>query len=255
MKYFPDRKGARGGKQSINSRLMSGPGLKLSNVNTNQYLQHHSLHAGHHTISHNTSSGNLSDHLASRLSGARSTNDLDQLASGHNSVVMSPSGHNTMVPIYRPAPDYETAVMSKYGGGSVSAMSQLYSSQPSLHPVNMTSGGQFDVGPPAGGQLDMTHPLYLTSHPAPAAGYPLTTSHTYSTPELNTAGNNVQRDLLNRSAAPLTIYSSPAPPPYLAPPITTFSSSTPDLASQASILHQSSNPAAVGGSSPDLVSR
>ena len=30
--------------------------------------------------------------------------------------MMSPSGHNTMVP--RPAPDYETAVMSKCGGGS-----------------------------------------------------------------------------------------------------------------------------------------
>ena len=39
--------------------------------------------------------------------------------------------------------------MSKCGGGSVSAMSQLYSSQPSLQPLNMTS-----------------HPA-----PAPTAGY------------------------------------------------------------------------------------
>ena len=49
---------------------------------------------------------------------------------------------------------------------------------------------------------------------------------------------------------------SPAPPPYLAPPTTTFSSSTPDLAT--SILQQTQERAGVvgvGGSSPDLVSR
>ena len=109
-----------------------------------------------------------------RLTGARSSSDLDQLG-----VVMSPSGHNsTIVPAYRPAPDYETAVMSKYGGGGGGGggvnpqLAQLYSSQPSLHPLHPHN-------------TDLTTYL-LSSSLAPPAGYPLTTSHTYSTPELNT---------------------------------------------------------------------
>ena len=65
----------------------------------------------------------------------------------------------------------------------------------------------------------------------------------------------------NRSAAPLTVFSqqrglySPAPPPYLAPPSATFSSSTPDLASQAALMAGQGGGVGVGGSSPDLVSR
>ena len=120
-----------------------------------------------------------------RLSGARSSTELDQME-----VVMSPSG---LVPAYRPAPDYETAVMSKYGGGGGGGggvnpqLAQLYSSQPSLHPA-VGGGHQLHQN----NNLDLTFPtagpgpVYLSSSLVPPAGYPLTTSHTYSTPELNT---------------------------------------------------------------------
>ena len=117
-----------------------------------------------------------------RLSGTRSTTELDQLGLG---VVMSPAGHNsTIVPAYRPAPDYETAVMSKYGGGGGGGggvnpqLAQLYSSQPSLHPLHPHN-------------TDLA--LLVSSSLAPPAGYPLTTSHTYSTPELNTFLDNSQQ--------------------------------------------------------------
>ena len=75
---------------------------------------------------------------------------------------------------------------------------------------------------------------------------------------------HVSVDLHNKSAVPLSVFSqqqrsvySPAPPPYLPPPATTFSSSTPDLASQAGLLPPgiTAGVIGVGGSSPDLVSR
>jgi len=163
------------------------------------------------------------------LTGARSTNDLDQV------------GGVGVVPTYRPAPDYQTAVMSKYGGGVVPPphLAQLYSSQPSLHPL---------MAPPP---LDLTFPTttrdhhFLSPEMVPA-GFPLTTSHTYSTPELNTVDN---------TPAPLSVYAPP--PPYPPPP---FSSSTPDLASQTGLLggqavDRGEGRVGVGGSSPDLVSR
>ena len=207
--------------------------------------------AGHYSLQSNPSLTNLAEagpslhpaHPAwpkqARMSAARSTNDLDQLAGAGAGVVMAPGGGGGVVPPYRPAPDYETAMLSKFG-----EMSQLYSSQPSLHP-----GLQQLAPAPA------PAPLYL-SPVSPVSGFPLTTAHTYSTPELNSAGQAG-----HRSAAPLTVFSgqrgvySPAPPPYLAPPSATFSSSTPDLASQAAMMAGQGGGVGVGGSSPDLVSR
>merc|ERR1719192_447518 len=109
---------------TVSSRGLAGR-ISKSNLSheRGQYLQS------------NTSLTNLSESLSTvmrsteRLTGARSSSDLDQLG-----VVMSPSGHNsTIVPAYRPAPDYETAVMSKYGGGGGGGgvnpqLAQLYSS-------------------------------------------------------------------------------------------------------------------------------
>ena len=220
--------------------------------------------AGHYSLQSNPSLTNLAEAAPSlhpahpawprqaRMSAARSTNDLDQLAGAGAGVVMTPGGGGGVVPPYRPAPDYETAMLSKFG-----EMSQLYSSQPSLHP-----GLQQLAPAPA------PAPLYL-SPVSPVSGFPLTTAHTYSTPELNTAGGGGAAqpraaDLHNRSAAPLTVFTqqrvySPAPPPYLPP--AAISSSTPDLASQASLMAAAGAGAGqggvvgVGGSSPDLVSR
>ena len=260
---YRDRKGGRG---KVGSRE-PGPGGRLA---SGMKLPGPGMGLGGHYLQSNNSLSNLSEAVSgsgwphdTRLSGARSTNDLDQLAGpmGHG-VVMSPMGSSTLVPAYRPAPDYETAMMEKYAAGG--AVSQLYSSQPSLHPAVHLSPGP---GAPVDLTSHMTQagPLYLsTLSPGEAlgVGYPLTTSHTYSTPELNTAGHQPRPDAPhNRSAAPLTVFPqqrglySPAPPPYLAPPSATFSSSTPDLASQAAMMAGQGGAGAVGGSSPDLVSR
>ena len=79
-------------------------------------------------------------------------------------------------------------------------LAQLYSSQPSLHP---------SVHPPPhpqNTQLDLTFPttgpgpVYLSSSLVPPAGFPLTPSHTYSTPELNTFLDNQQQHRGNNTA-------------------------------------------------------
>ncbi|XP_023341720.1 tyrosine-protein phosphatase non-receptor type 21 [Eurytemora carolleeae] len=164
------------------------------------------------------------------LTRARSTNDLDRLEGS----VDRRTG--TIVPMYRPAPDYETAVMSKYKGNNrMSQMAQMYSSHPEIR--------QPPPGQPNLSQHDLRH-LHLGhgvhNQLEPEVWFPLNSAHTYSTPELNTAGDGF--DPLNH----LTIYKPP--PPYPGEHHSHFSSSTPDLASQTL-------PPLVGGSSPDLVSR
>ena len=64
--------------------------------------------------------------------------------------------------------------------GVTPQLAQLYSSQPSLHPLH----------PGPGPTTDLT---YLLSSSLAPPGYPLTTSHTYSTPELNTFLDNSQQ--------------------------------------------------------------
>ena len=247
------------------SRLMSG--VKMSGPATIS-----GMGLGGHYLQSNNSLSNLSEAVSvsgwpqdARISGARSTNDLDQLAARGHGVVMSPMGSSTLVPAYRPAPDYETAMLEKYAAGdtAVSTMPQLYSSQPSLHPLHLIPG----TGAPVDLTSHLTPHLYMSPltpgvGEALGVGYPLTTAHTYSTPELNSAGQAGQAGQAgHRSAAPLTVFSgqrgvySPAPPPYLAPPSATFSSSTPDLASQAAMMAGQGGGVGVGGSSPDLVSR
>ena len=118
-------------------------------------------------------------------------------------------------PAYRPAPDYETAVLSKYGGSQQGLSHSLYSSQPQLGPGHMETQHQAKYYPPPPG----FHPL----HP------------TYSTPELNSAdpGGGVEQAVPSHSQQ--LVYKPPPPYPgagsLLQPPIN-FSSSTPDLASQ-----------------------
>ena len=169
------------------------------------------------------------------FSGARSTNDLDQV--GGVGTIVSPPPPPPTVPTYRPAPDYETAVLSKYGGGVPPQLAQLCSSQPSLHPL--LSPHTMDLTFPTTRDQQFLSPELVT------AGFPLTTSHTYSTPELNT---------VESVPPPLSVFSPP--PPYPPPP---FSSSTPDLASQTGLLGGQGDKVegrvGVGGSSPDLVSR
>ena len=70
-------------------------------------------------------------------------------------------------------------------------LAQLYSSQPSLHPAvhQHNQNNNLDLTFPTTGP----GPVYLSSSLVPPAGYPLTTAHTYSTPELNTFLDNQQQ--------------------------------------------------------------
>ena len=183
-----------------------------------------------------------------RLSGARSTNDLDQFAGALLTTTMGVQPPAPSVPSYRPAPDYETAVLTKYGGGVPHQLAHFYSSQPRLHPLLSQQNPPLDLPFPT----STRDPDFLSPGLLPS-GFPLNTPHTYSTPELNTA---------DTTQAPLSVYSPP--PPYPPPEVkgAPFSSSTPDLASQTrhsggQVDERSEvrEGLGIGGSSPDLVSR
>jgi len=183
------------------------------------------------------------------MSGARSANDLDQLSQ--------------TVPTYRPAPDYDTAVRAKYGPSTIPpAMLHMYSSHPEIRPSFLPgSGPGFDVGFTAPMQ---TLPDNSFAQQEFNIGFPLQTSHTYSTPELNTGSDSAPLTDPPPDQLRLSVYQPPPPYPHHAPPPHQLqnvphhhhqpfrkhsSNSTPDLASQTLAVGQ------VGGSSPDLVSR
>ena len=92
-------------------------------------------------------------HITRFISGARSTNDLDQVGGVGAIISPPPQPPPPTVPTYRPAPDYQTAVLSKYGGGVPPQLAQLYSSQPSLQPSHQASS-QTPEDSPEGSESD-----------------------------------------------------------------------------------------------------
>ncbi|XP_034253094.1 tyrosine-protein phosphatase non-receptor type 14 isoform X1 [Thrips palmi] len=157
-----------------------------------------------------------------------------------------------LLPSYRPAPDYETAVQQKYHSGvrqeAVPAnvvrprhhqLGVLYSSQPEIHQThlheNLNYGAVYKHYP----DVARVERRYIEANTNNHALMP--PPHTYSTPDLDVVEGHQQ-----------TFLQKP-PPPY---PINRPSSnSTPDLASQALCAprpHLCSPQ--VSGSSPDLVS-
>ncbi|PSN40910.1 hypothetical protein C0J52_12454 [Blattella germanica] len=141
-----------------------------------------------------------------------------------------------LLPSYRPAPDYETAMQQKYRGGHTSGnlnmrpnhqVGILYSSQPEIHQThlqeNLNSYAHYKHYP------DVAQ-VYLESRndePRTAADHNshavLPTLHTYSTPELDTVENHMIQGLQL-----LHLYKPPPPYPINRP----SSNSTPDLASK-----------------------
>ncbi|XP_033610605.1 tyrosine-protein phosphatase non-receptor type 14 isoform X3 [Cryptotermes secundus] len=172
-----------------------------------------------------------------------------------------------LLPSYRPAPDYETAVQQKYhGAGHTSGnlnirpshqIGILYSSQPEIHQThvqeNLCSYGHYKHYP----DVTQVERLYLESRSEEPqrmmngsvdhnSHVVLPTLHTYSTPELDTVENHLIQGLQL-----LHLYKPPPPYPISRP----SSNSTPDLASKTLSPPQPTfiNPQ-VSGSSPDLVS-
>ncbi|KAL0275461.1 UNVERIFIED_CONTAM: hypothetical protein PYX00_003298 [Menopon gallinae] len=160
-----------------------------------------------------------------------------------------------LLPSYRPAPDYETAIQHKYirQSANISKSNQvgiLYSSQPEIHQshIHENVGGYHypDVTQVERVYVDEEQQRMVKANHGPTT--PAITIHTYSTPDLD----NLETSLLARFQL-FQLYK--APPPYRDPLTRPNSSSTPDLASQTfaparTILNNQQ----VSGSSPDLVS-
>ncbi|KAG7173524.1 Tyrosine-protein phosphatase non-receptor type 14-like [Homarus americanus] len=178
------------------------------------------------------------------------------------------SFRRSLLPQYRPAPDYETALVQKYGPGVNPAnlrATMLYSSQPEISNSHVMEGTAHELSQPAGGVGSYSHYKGYTDlslHPDPSvpqlsrsAGIlmPGPLHNTYSTPELASpsagelldggsrcsdggreAGRDHEHELLH-------VYKPPPPYPYNKP----SSNSTPDLAT----INQG------GNLSPDLASR
>ncbi|XP_063225747.1 tyrosine-protein phosphatase non-receptor type 14 isoform X2 [Bacillus rossius redtenbacheri] len=156
-----------------------------------------------------------------------------------------------LLPSYRPAPDYETAVQQKYHAATrasnsvgvhpahqVGPAAVLYSSQPE----NLNSYGHFQHVQ----EVDQLYeePQHMTASNGPSQSAVLPAVHAYSAgPEMDPAANHIIQGLQL-----LHLYKPP--PPY---PI---SNSTPDLASQVHAPPRRPNIVStqVSGSSPDLVS-
>lgn len=154
-----------------------------------------------------------------------------------------------MLPEYRPAPDYETAIQQKYYNKSsnitrnVSTNPILHSSHPDIHTALHMQQKHSNLNPSIYkhySDVRRIDRLYKSENIA----VPLTDHviHTYSTPELDT----VTSQLVHDSHA-MHVYKPPPPYPINRP----SSNSTPDLASQT-FIHN--NHYYVSGSSPDLVS-
>lgn len=168
------------------------------------------------------------------------------------------SFRRSLLPQYRPAPDYETALVQKYGPGvnplNIRA-TMLYSSQPEISNSHVVESAAHDVARAAGGLGSYSHYkgyTDLSQHPDPSvpqlsrsAGIlmPGPLHNTYSTPELASPSRAELLEEGREGGEEVAhMYSNPPPPyPYHKP----SSNSTPDLASATQ----------GGGQSPDLASR
>ncbi|BES93408.1 tyrosine phosphatase, non-receptor type nt6 [Nesidiocoris tenuis] len=137
---------------------------------------------------------------------AQSTSCLDLAHSNHHDV----DRLRSLLPSYRPAPDYETAIQNKIRGHAI-----MYSSQPEIHQTNLPEGlVQYTNAYKHFPDVARVERAYLEQPEENHAPHNLASLH-YSTPELD----GVDRGVLVHLYKP--------PPPYRP-----NSNSTPDLASQ-----------------------
>ncbi|XP_059471258.1 tyrosine-protein phosphatase non-receptor type 21 [Neocloeon triangulifer] len=142
-----------------------------------------------------------------------------------------------LLPQYRPAPDYETAVKQKYQQVAVLGERRyqqlLYSSQPEIPSANVMEMGN----------QNMQH-QYYQEESTPMRH--MEAVHTYSTPDLQAINDNGHHHLINGIRL-LQLFKQP-------PPYSSISTSTPDLANMLSPQNQSVHShLAAHGSSPDLL--
>ncbi|KAL9926556.1 tyrosine-protein phosphatase non-receptor type 21 [Glossina fuscipes] len=218
--------------KNLDTRLQSSSCQDLSNNNN--------LHSSSSFLSH-TNSNNASGHILSV-----DAHERERL--------------KAMLPTYRPAPDYETAVQLKYRTPSneLHNFNQLQYQAAHNNAAAYYAGSQPDVHQATAGMYGEGLLLgHLQAHRYPDVAQPAAAMHAHhhlsaaaaavaSGVNLS-AGNNVYIDLSQR----LQMIRSKSPPPY--PVNRLSSSSTPDLA-VASHRPLLGYRAYVSGSSPDLVS-
>uniref|UniRef100_A0A0A9YFS3 protein-tyrosine-phosphatase n=2 Tax=Lygus hesperus TaxID=30085 RepID=A0A0A9YFS3_LYGHE len=158
---------------------------------------------------------------------AQSTSCLDLAHPNHQEVERLRS----MLPSYRPAPDYETAIQNKIRGHAI-----MYSSQPEIHQTNLHEGiAHYTNAYKHFPDVTRVERVYMEQPDENHVAHNLANLH-YSTPELD----GVDRGMLVQLYKP--------PPPYRP-----NSNSTPDLASQPFQTSHTFISTQVSGSSPDLV--
>ncbi|XP_045598468.1 tyrosine-protein phosphatase non-receptor type 14 isoform X2 [Procambarus clarkii] len=249
--------------ESSSSQIMNDPSYGLLSQSA------FSLNASHHPQQNQVviaSHSQVSQPSALQQQSQQQQRDGGQQVALYSSNLSLPSARGSfrrsLLPQYRPAPDYETALIQKYGPGVNPAnvrATMLYSSQPEISNSHVMEGNAHELSQPAGGVSSYSHYKGYTDlsiHPDPAipqlsrsAGIlmPGPLHNTYS-PELATgagevleggslcgdAGRDQEHELLH-------VYKPPPPYPYNKP----SSNSTPDLAT----INQG------GNMSPDLASR
>ncbi|XP_071523847.1 tyrosine-protein phosphatase non-receptor type 14 isoform X2 [Panulirus ornatus] len=176
------------------------------------------------------------------------------LYSSNLSLPSTRGSFRSLLPQYRPAPDYETALIQKYGPGVNPAnirATVLYSSQPEISNSCVVEGSTQELSQPAGGLGSYSHYKgYTDLSQQPDSSVPqLSRSagilmpgplhNTYSTPELATpsavelldgssrGGEGGREAVQDQEHEIFHVYKPPPPYPYSKP----SSNSTPDLAS------------------------
>ncbi|XP_063701714.1 tyrosine-protein phosphatase non-receptor type 21 [Culicoides brevitarsis] len=179
---------------------------------------------------------NLANSNVSLINREQSSSCLDL---SNNNLAQDRDRLKALLPQYRPAPDYETAIQQKYRASA----SDIKLEQQNLPPAMILKNGS---------TTDMHRYMsdtYLHGAPAHLAPYPDVT-HNTNPPMI---GYNVAADFgdhhgLTQRFKMMRLVT--APPPY---PVNRLSStSTPDL--HALLGYRNSGPYNVSGSSPDLVS-
>ncbi|KAK9511873.1 hypothetical protein O3M35_000446 [Rhynocoris fuscipes] len=172
---------------------------------------------------------NIPERLVVERQRAQSTSCLD-LAHSPNDLERL----RAMLPSYRPAPDYETAVQNKYRSHAY-----LYSSQPEIHQSNLHEGiRQYGNAYKHFPDVTRVDRMYMEQPEENHRTHNIPNLHTYSTPELD------------GGAEPTGVMMHVYKPP---PPYRPNSNSTPDLASQPLLTTHTFISTQVSGSSPDLV--
>lgn len=231
-------------EQSIRASNLAIANSQLLTENNNQYNSQ--VFDSTNSITSQLQNWNINNRNGSNMS----LNNLQNHSSScfdlsNNNIYHETEARKPKLPQYRPAPDYETAVLNKYR----TSLNELRLSTQMLHMPNseMVSDQHLNIY----GYESQNDIHKLSSNP----GYNMRPSYPDVTQTMNPIveqSNNLPIDVNTHQKVRLKKISKPPPPPY---PVNRInSSSTPDLALASQRAAFGYRGVYVSGSSPDLVS-